>query len=166
MKAFLVHASYFVALIFLSFFSFFFIFGLGFIGRINLFYLSIPLGLSMIWVGAYTWSVLRLKFGANKVEQVFNLKNPKLICLLLTGIITVFGLFLSTLFPFPTQDVPAWIFLGTPAILLLFWCWLLYRFVQNKRKRSQWIMKVLHFLISLTYTFHVCIIYYIHFFTN
>ncbi|WP_208587196.1 hypothetical protein [Gracilibacillus suaedae] len=164
MKVRFIHMGYFIALIALSFLSFFVIFGAGFVGKINIFILVFPLALSGLWLSDYTWRFLSLKPEADKIQLIHPAKNCTFISLFLSGIFTVYSLFLTTLIPTPIEEISAWIFLGTPAILLMFWYILLYRYTKNKKDKIQLVLGSFLVIISLVYTYQICEFYVIQFF--
>ncbi|MGV3464867.1 MAG: hypothetical protein ACO1OT_06185 [Heyndrickxia sp.] len=159
----MLHIGYFIALIILSFISFFTIFGAGFVGPINTYILFIPFVFSVLWLSDYTWRFLSIKSYPDKAQLFRPSKNWTFISLFLAGIFTVYSLFLTTLIPFPTESVPPWVFLGTPIILLLIWYLLLYRYTKNINKniQSPWVLNTLLLILSLIYTYQICRVYII-----
>lgn len=148
-----IHISYFIALIFFSFLSFFVLFGAGFVGKLNTIVLLIPFFLSVGWLSDYTWRILSTN---PEKKQLFRpTKSWAFIRLFLSGIFTVYSLFLTTLLPTPYESAPLWMFLGTSVIMLLFWYWLLYRYIKNKRNYVQHLLGSILFVISLLYAYQV-----------
>ncbi|SHM91554.1 hypothetical protein [Gracilibacillus kekensis] len=164
MKVKYFHISYFVALIVLSFMSFFIIFGVGFVGNINLFILVIPFVLSTLWLSDYTWRFLSLKSDTDKIQLIHPAKNWTFTILFLSGILIIYSLFLTTLIPAPINDAPSWMFLGTPSVLLLMWYGLLYRYTKNKMDKIQLILGSFLLIVSLVYTYQICEFYAMQFF--
>ncbi|MDC3414763.1 hypothetical protein NC800_15410 [Aquibacillus sp. 3ASR75-286] len=162
MKVALIHMGYFIALIILSFMSFFVILGAGFGGKINTFVLFIPFVFSVLWLSDYIWRILSTK--PDKIQLFHPSKNWTFISLFLSGIFTVYSLFLTALIPFPIESAPSWMFLGTPVILLFIWYWLLYRYTKNKykSKQSQWMLSSLLIILSLIYDYQICKFYIIN----
>lgn len=160
MKA-LLHIGYFIALIILSFISFFTIFGTGFVDGINAYVLIMPFVFSVLWLSDYTWRFFSIKKDPDKVQLFRPSKNWTFISLFLAGIFTVYSLFLSTLIPCPATFAPPWVFLGTPLVLLLIWYWLLYRYTKNNRHKQtkSLVLNTLLLFFSLIYTYQICSIY-------
>ena len=156
--------GYFVALIILSSISFFVIFGAGFVGKINIFILLFPFALSCLWLSDYTWHFLSLKPEEDKIQLIHPAKNWTFISLFLSGIFTVYSLFLTTLIPTPIEEAPPWIFLGTSALLLFIWYILLYRYTKNKKDKIQLVLGTFLVIISLVYTYQICAFYVIQFY--
>lgn len=160
MKNTLVHAGYFIILIALSIFSFFFIFGSGFVGDLNasvFVFLSI---LSMMWVSSYAWSVLRIESSSAEVDHTTRIKNWYFVSIHLAGTCTVFNLFLSTMFPTPPFQLGyPWIFIGTPLVMFIIWLSLFYRYAKNKNKPYHSIMSFVLLFLSLLYSYQVCSLY-------
>ncbi|WP_226036858.1 hypothetical protein [Aquibacillus saliphilus] len=154
MKVALIHTGYFVALIILSVASFFLILGAGFGGFINIFVLFIPFVFSVLWLSDYTWRILSTN--PDKIQLIRPTKNWSFISLFLSGIFTVYSLFLTSLFPTPIERAPSWMFLGTPIILLLIWYWLLYRYTKNKRNYTQRVLSSILFIFALIYAYQIC----------
>lgn len=160
MKVTLFHTGYFIALIILSFISFFVILGAGFVGNINTFVLFIPFVFSVFWLSDYTWRILSTN--SDKIQLIRPTMNWSFISLFLSGIFTVYSLFLTTLFPKPTEPAPSWMFLGTPIILLLIWYWLLNRYIKNKSNYIQRFLCSVLFIISLVYAYQIFSFYINH----
>ncbi|MFD1608597.1 hypothetical protein [Oceanobacillus luteolus] len=95
MKVALIYIGYFLALIILSFISFFTVFGAGLGGGIDSIALFIPFVLSVFWNVAYVWQFLRISL--NKAPSIHPTKNWAFISLFLSGIFIVYSLFLTTL---------------------------------------------------------------------
>ena len=153
-KVALIHTGYFIALIILSFLSFLVIGGAGFVGKINTFVLFIPFVFSVLWLSDYTWRILSTN--PNKIQLFRPTISWEFIGLFLSGIFTVYSLFLTTFIPTPIEPAPSWMFLGTSVILLLIWYWLLYRYIKNKSKYTPRILGSILFIISLVYAYQIC----------
>ncbi|KAB8138107.1 hypothetical protein F9U64_06590 [Gracilibacillus oryzae] len=153
MKVSLIHIGYFVALIILSVVSFFVLLGAGFAGHLNTLVLCIPLILSVLWLCDYIWRIFSVN--TDKIRLIRPAKNWAFISLFLSGVFTVYSLFLTTLTPSPTETAPVWMFLGTPLILLLIWYWLLYRYLKNINHFSQQVLCTVLFIISLIYSYQI-----------
>ena len=160
MKVVFIHLGYFTALIILSFASFFVIFGAGFVGKINTLILFIPFVFSVLWLSGYTWFILNAN--PDKIQFFRQTKSWEFISLYLSGIFTVYSLFLTTLLPTPIEPAPSWMFLGTSIILLLIWYWLLYRYKTNKSNYTQKILSSILFIISLVYSCQIYFFYINH----
>ncbi len=153
MKVALFHVGYFIALFFLSVLSFFVLLGAGFAGHINTFVLLIPFIFSVLWICDYTWRMLSTN--PDKIQLIRPTKSWEFIILFLSGIFTVFSLFLTTLTPASTETAPSWIFLGTPIMLLLIWYWLLYRYIKHKSDHIQGVLSPILFIMSLIYAYQI-----------
>ncbi len=163
LKVKLFHISYFVALVALSFLSFLILLGAGFVGNINVFILVILFVLSALWLSDYTWRLLSWKSDADKIWLIHPAKSWTFISLFLSGIFTVYSLFLTTLFPTSVEHASPWMFLGTPAVLLLMWYRLLYRYTKNKMDKLQLVLGSLLVIASLVYTYQICEFYVMQF---
>ncbi|UOQ49417.1 hypothetical protein MUN88_04745 [Gracilibacillus caseinilyticus] len=159
----LLHVSYFGALVALSFLSFFILLGAGFVGNINVFILLIPFVLSVAWLSDYIWRFLSMKSKEDKLQLIEPAKNGAFILLFLSGVLIVYGLFLTTLFPTPIEDVPPWLFLGIPVMLLLMWYGLLYRYTKNKTDKIQMVFGSFLVIVSLVYAYKICDFYVLQF---
>ncbi|RCW63339.1 hypothetical protein [Saliterribacillus persicus] len=160
MKVALFHVGYFIALFFLSVLSFFVLLGAGFAGHINTFVLLIPFIFSVLWLCDYTWRMLSTN--PDKIQLISARKNWTFISIFLSGILTVYSLFLTTLTPASTETAPSWIFLGTPIMLLLIWYWLLYRYIKHKNNYIQWMLRVILLILSLLYAYEIFTYYIVN----
>ncbi|WP_130858613.1 hypothetical protein [Gracilibacillus phocaeensis] len=70
MKLVIFHLGYFMALVCLSFFTYFFLFGMAFGGAINLFILVVPLVFSVSWIVDYIWRFLSMKPDTEKIRLI------------------------------------------------------------------------------------------------
>lgn len=147
MRVTLIHIGYFIALIILSFISFFIILGAGLGGGVDLYALFIPFVFSVMWISDYTWRLLSLK--PDKIQLIRPTKNWAFISLYLSGIFIVFSLFLSTLLPV----------LGISIILLFIWYLLLYGYTKKKSKYVLRVLGSILFLNSVIYTYLICEFY-------
>ncbi len=148
-KVALIHMGYFIVLITLSFLSFFTIFGAGFVGGIDLLALFIPFVFSVLWLCDYIWRIFSMS--PNKIQLIYPTKNWTFISLLLSGIFTVYSLFLTT-WMLPVASVIS-------VILLLSWYFLLYGYTNKKSKDALRALGSILFLISLVYVYLICAYY-------
>ncbi|WP_102272315.1 hypothetical protein [Cytobacillus massiliigabonensis] len=160
MKIVFVHLGYFMALILLSFLSFFLILGAGFMGKINVFILFIPFVFSVLWLSDYTWRIFSIN--PKKIKLIRPAKNWAFFSLFLSGIFTVYSLFLTSMLPTPMEPAPPWMFLGTPILLLFIWYWLLYKYKKNNSNYTQMVLRSILFISSLVYAYQIFSFYLTH----
>lgn len=130
--------GYFIALIILSITSSFVLFGAGFGGGIDLPALFIPFVFSVFWVCVYIWGVLSMS----------PTKNWTFISLFLSGIFTVYSLFLTT------WIVPVAFILSV--LLLLIWYALLFAYTKSKSSLPQSMYGSMLFIVSLIFAYLIC----------
>ncbi|EZH64301.1 hypothetical protein DH09_00820 (plasmid) [Bacillaceae bacterium JMAK1] len=133
-----VHVAFFVLLVFLSVFSFIYIFGSGFGGSLNAAVFIMLAFFSTIW--SYTY-----------IKQI-NLSRPYYY--VISGSIISYNIFLSTLFWYPEN----WLYIGTPLIMLAGWYILI--ILANKKWASHWSVLLLFIIISFYYAWDITRFYY------
>lgn len=160
MKIVFVHLGYFMVLILLSFLSFFLILGAGFMGKINVFILFISFVFSVLWLSDYTWRIFSIN--PKMIKLIRTAKNWAFFSLFLSGIFTVYSLFLTTMLPTPMEPAPPWMFLRTPILLLFIWFWLLYKYKKNSSNYTLIVLRSILFISSLVYAYQICSFYLTH----
>lgn len=143
MKVALIHMGYFIALIILFILSSFVIFGAGLGGGIDLHALFIPFVFSVLWLCDYIWRILSMS--PNKIQLIYPTKNWTFINLFLSGIFTVYSLFLTT-----------WILPVASVILLLIWYSLLLSYTKIKSSYTLKILGSILFIVSLVFAYQIC----------
>ncbi|EZH66631.1 hypothetical protein DH09_11980 [Bacillaceae bacterium JMAK1] len=133
-----VHIAFFILLVFLSVFSFIYIFGSGFGGSLNIVVFIMLAILSTVW--SYTY-----------ITQI-NLSRPYYY--VISGSIIAYNMFLSTLFWYPES----WLYVGTPIIMLAGWYVLI--ILANKKWASHWSVLLLVIIISFYYAWDITRFYY------
>lgn len=142
MKVALIHMGYFIALMILSILSSFVIFGAGLGGSIDLFALFIPFVFSVLWVWIYISGVRRIR------QLTSPTKNWTFISLFLSGIFTVYSLFLTT-WILPVAFIIS-------VILLLFWYLLLFAYTKSKSSFPQSMYGSILLIVSLIFAYLIC----------
>ena len=146
MKVALIHIGYFIVIIITSIVSFGIIFGAGFTEGIDLFTLFIPFVLSVLWNFAYIWQFLSIS--SNKTQSIHPTKNWTFISLFLSGIFTVYCLFLTTLL-IPVAFVISF-------VLFLIWYSLLFAYTKSKSSLPQSIYGSILLIVSLILAYLIC----------
>ncbi|MFZ4454564.1 hypothetical protein [Salibacterium aidingense] len=151
MKTAFVHIIYFAVLVLLSFFCFYLLFGSGFVGDLNIGVLALPLAFSIFWTSGYIGRISRITLGLGWRE----LMNRSLSFVWVSGLLTVYGLLLSTLL------INNSFFAITPVVLLIIWYQILYIYVQTgaSPKRME---RVLLFLLVIVSFLYCCIVWYFY----
>ncbi|MBM7631071.1 hypothetical protein [Geomicrobium sediminis] len=133
-----VHIGFFILLVFLSVFSFFYIFGSGFGGSLNASVFIMLAIFSILW--SYTY-----------IKQIHLSKSYYYV---ISGSIIVYNIFLSTLFWYPEN----WLYIGTPIIMLAGWYILI--LLADKKYASHWSVLLLVIIISIYYAWDITRFYY------
>lgn len=137
------HMLYFFLVIVASIFSFFFIFALGFAGKIN-FWLFLIIGIfSLFWSITYVW---KLSFKNKQSKILFGL----------TGTLIIYNILLSALFLDSIQS--GWVFIGTPFFMLVIWYFIMYLALQKKRT-IHWLVWILFVGVLLFYAWNITFFY-------
>lgn len=136
---------YFFLLVLASTLSFFLIFGVGFTSDLNFGLFLIPAVFAALWAFTYIW---QLPFKKKNYRILFGV----------SGTVIIYNILLSTLFPDPRAAQSGWIFIGTPAIMLIIWYVLIY-WATRKNTKIHWLIWILFIGILLSYAWSVTSFY-------